>query len=362
MLFRRTQALFLKMRSFVTSKAPKLKAHRFNAPVSVSQATNPHSFHSAYTKMTKFGKMPSYSLQQRVQTTSTCLMVPPNKWLDQCNQKPELETIFINGLKQATLGQIELEFYNLYHALKENDINIIAANPCSDETPFCIFPSNWIQVHDKRAVIFPLKIPNRRLEIRHDILALLKNNKFIDEIDDSMTNFAEEKQFCEGNRSLVLDRQSKVAFIALSSKTSSIVSSKFALDYGYQTILFESKDIENNTIDYTGCMMSIGNNWVVICLESIKTKESRNIVKGAIEISGKVLIEITLKQQQDFCASIIELGNNTLCMSERAYNSFTKEQIDIFTEELELEIIKPNIDNIEDVFKGSVRCMLTEIF
>ena len=77
-------------------------------------------------------------------------------------------------------------------------------------------------------------------------------------------------------------------------------------------------------------MMSLCDNFVIICLDSIKNKYERNEILNSFKKSNKIVIDITFDQVKNFCGNVIELRNgdneNFLVMSTTAFNSFTNEQ------------------------------------
>ena len=111
-------------------------------------------------------------------------------------------------------------------------------------------------------------------------------------------------------------------------------------------------------------MLSIGNNFAVICDEVIEDKEQKDKVLDCLRKSKLNIIRIKQDQMQSFCANIIEVKNieNTsfLLMSANAYQGFTPVQKILLAREGELLPIP--INTIEKISGGSIRCMVAEIF
>ena len=76
------------------------------------------------------------------------------------------------------------------------------------------------------------------------------------------------------------------------------------------------------------------------------------------------IIPITREQMHAFAGNMLLLksrkGGNVLVMSKTAFDSLTKEQIEIL--ESYAEILAIPVPTIEKVEGGSVRCMIAEIF
>ena len=85
------------------------------------------------------------------------------------------------GISQEKLFKdVSKEFENAKEMLIKNGINVITASEGKQDTPDCMFPNNWLTTHSNgTAITYPMKIPNRRNEIREDILEMLKNKGYI---------------------------------------------------------------------------------------------------------------------------------------------------------------------------------------
>lgn len=111
-------------------------------------------------------------------------------------------------------------------------------------------------------------------------------------------------------------------------------------------------------------MMAIADKYAVVCLESIRDEDKRNEVIHSLENSGKEIIEISFDQVLQFAGNMLQVegsgGQKYMVMSERAYNSLSKEQINAI--EMYDKILSIPINNIEKYGGGSVRCMMAEVF
>ena len=177
----------------------------------------------------------------------------------------------------------EREFDGLVAALEDSGIRVIVINDTPDpETPDAIFPNNWISTHaDGTVVMYPMQVENRRPERRQDIvdtLAAEHGFRVADVIDLSAHEAAE--QYLEGTGSLVLDRPNGIAYACLSPRTSLEVLADFAQRLDYEVVAFEAADAEGVAIYHTNVMMNVGEDFAVLCLESIVQPEQRSAVQA----------------------------------------------------------------------------------
>ena len=111
-------------------------------------------------------------------------------------------------------------------------------------------------------------------------------------------------------------------------------------------------------------MMCVGDQYVVICLNSIDDENERKSVVETIQKTNKEIIEISEQQLQQFAGNMLQVHNNNgekfLVMSQSAYLSLTQEQIQKI--EKYNQILYADLTTIETNGGGSARCMLAEVF
>jgi hypothetical protein len=112
-------------------------------------------------------------------------------------------------------------------------------------------------------------------------------------------------------------------------------------------------------------MMSLGEDFAVVCLECIAQEGQRARVLTTLRRSFAEIIEISLEQvEQHFCGNILavqnELGQRLIVMSRRAFHGFTAAQRERLSHRG--EIVACDIATIEAIGGGSARCMMAEIF
>jgi len=261
----------------------------------------------------------------------------------------------------------EIEFDQVVNLLKVKGIETIVFEDSDYPVkPDAIFPNNWISTHeDKSIIIYPMKDHSRQLEYRSDIIELLKTERVYNKIFN-LKHLEGKGQFLEGTGSLVLDRINKIAYAALSPRTTQIALQEWQKITGYQIISFETEGQNKFPIYHTNVMLCIGSDFAIIGTDCIKSEDKKRVLER-IQQSGKKIIELSKSQiLNDFAGNMIELknriGKRFIVMSERAKISLSEDQKNILNEELGLTILSTDIDTIETVGGGSIRCMLAEIF
>jgi hypothetical protein len=297
--------------------------------------------------------------------TSRILMISPNKFRnneltlsDNSFQSKQVENISISGNAIS-------EFEKLKEAILKKGISVHALSDDSEfDTPDAVFPNNWISFHhSNRAVLYPMSALNRRFERKSSALKKLSDQGIEIEIIKDYSHFENDDKFLEGTGSIVLDRKNKIAYCSLSKRSNHDLLKIFCLEMNYKPVVFNSI-YQSKPIYHTNVMMSICNNFSVICLESIKDEKQRKDVITNLKDSNLDIIDINTDQMCSFFGNCIQLidskSNPLLVMSSRAYNSINSSQLKII--EKYTDIIHSDIKTIEDNGGGSARCMIAEIF
>ena len=293
-----------------------------------------------------------------------------------CNFRVNQETLENNFFQTKSiqlendfiLNQAIIEFDSLVKKMKASGINVLVyQDDFKHDTPDSIFPNNWVTFHnDKKIAIYPMFAENRRLERSEDVIVFLEeNNVKINEVID-YSEAEKNNFFLEGTGSMVLDRINKKTYCSISERTSENLIDEFCSDFNYMPIIFNSfhtVDSKRQKIYHTNVMMCVGKKYAVICLDSIDNKNERNKVIQSLEDDNKEIIIISEDQLNSFAGNMIELivnKNSFLIMSQIAYNSLNKNQIERLSKYS--KIISSSVDTIEKCGGGSVRCMIAEIF
>lgn len=243
------------------------------------------------------------------------------------------------------------------------DVTVVLDTP-QPHTPDSIFPNNWISFHqDGSIVLYPMYAVNRRAERKQHVLDTIAA-KFEVKKQIDFTSKEKEDLFLEGTGSMVLDRDNKIAYACISPRTDKTVFEEWCSKMNYKPCSFYSVDEKGGEIYHTNVMMCVADQYVVICLDSIRDATERDNVFDTITDSGKTIIEISYKQMNQFAGNMLQVENKTgqryLVMSSQAYNALTSRQI----QELESfnPIIHSDLTTIETNGGGSARCMMAEVF
>jgi len=297
--------------------------------------------------------------------TSRILMISPNKF-----RNNEL-TLSDNSFQSKKIKKISIsdnaiyEFERLKEAVLKKGITVHAITDDSKfDTPDAVFPNNWISFHIRnKAVLYPMYALNRRFERKSSTLEKLSNQGVDIKIIKDYSHFENENKFLEGTGSIVLDRRNKFAYCSLSKRTNNDLIELFCSQMSYNPIVFNSF-YNSKPIYHTNVMMSICNQFSIICLDSIKDESQKKALIANLNYSNLEIIDIKIDQMSSFLGNCIQLidskSNPLLVMSSRAYNSINNSQLKRI--EKYTDIIHSDIKTIEDNGGGSARCMIAEIF
>jgi hypothetical protein len=257
------------------------------------------------------------------------------------------------------------EFDGLAKALQRAGVEVlIAPDTQLPAKPDAIFPNNWVSFHvDGTVALYPMLAPNRRWERREDILDLVAREggfRIVRTVD--LTHRESEGKYLEGTGSLVLDRAHRVAYACLSPRTDLDVLGEFAQLLDYELVAFEAHDGAARPVYHTNVVMAIGTRFAVVCGEAMQRAQHREAVFTKLREAGHDIVDISLRQMQEFAANILELapaGGPVIALSTTAWRSLAAAQRAIL--ESHAEVIPAAIPTIERIGGGGVRCMLAEI-
>jgi len=304
------------------------------------------------------------------QITDSIFMVRPIHFYR--NEQTAVNNFFQQEQENITPQEIQiraLEEFDLFvNKLRLNKVHVeVFEDTTSFETPDSIFPNNWLTMHDDGVILtYPMFAKNRRKERRDDIIDQLKQEFFVHQIR-TFADWEKKDQFLEGTGSLILDRPNRIVYAALSDRTSSDVLKDFSKIVGYTPVEFsalQTVDGERLPIYHTNVMMSVGENFAVVCLECIDDPVERAKVDFNLNKTGKEVIEISEEQVNSFGGNILQVrnakGKSIIVMSEAAFKSYSAKQLKILQKHG--EILHSPIPTIEKFGGGGVRCMMAEIF
>ena len=304
------------------------------------------------------------------QITNTILMIHPVAF--RYNEQTAVNNYYQQVLDGLSSDQTQknalLEFNNFVGKLRNKGIDVIIVEDTkTPDTPDSIFPNNWVSFHESGNVaIYPMCAENRRDERREDILDILSDNyNFEINYIKDFTEFEDHDKYLEGTGSMVLDRENKMCYAAISVRTDEQAVLQWCDIFDYTPVCFTSNqdvDGERREIYHTNVMMCVADKYAIICLETIDDKDERKWIKSTLEETGKEIIEITEEQKHRFAANMLQLMGDKkyLVMSKSAHESLTEDQIERI--EKYNPIISSSLDTIESCGGGSARCMMAEVF
>lgn len=303
------------------------------------------------------------------QITNTVLMVRPVRF--RMNEETVVNNYFQEemDLKNEEINrQAQQEFDAFVHKLREVGVKVIGVDDIYEQnTPDSVFPNNWITFHQNGNVaIYPMFAENRRRERREDILDKVEEEGFLIENVYDYTDAEQENIFLEGTGAMVLDRVHRKAYCALSPRADEELFIEFCEDFEYTPVIFrayQKVDGKQVPIYHTNVMMALGENFAVVCLDTITDKSERKNLLHHLKEDKKEIISITPEQMCQYAGNMLQVqgkGSTYLVMSDAAYNVLTPQQIQ--TIEKYTQILHSNLETIETCGGGSARCMLAEVF
>ena len=275
----------------------------------------------------------------------------------------------IDFSEQKIKEKASIEFKGIVQKLMEKKISVKVYEDRDDiKTTDSVFPNNWISFHqDGKIILYPMYSPNRRKERRKDIIEDLEDEGFLIEEIIDLTHYENMGSYLEGTGSMVLDRENKICYAALSERTSHVVLKDLCKKLNYQLIHFRAYQTVNGNrleIYHTNVLMCIGTEYCIICLESIDCKKEKKKLINSLKNTNKQIIEISEDQMNRFAGNMLQVKNiydeKYLIMSSAAYNSLNeiqKKNILYYN-----EIIHSDLSTIETLGGGSARCMIAENF
>ncbi len=273
--------------------------------------------------------------------------------------------------EEGTLSPSEIkekalqEFDNFVALLRSKDINVLVLEDSVEPVKTdAVFPNNWISSHeDGKMITYPMFAPSRRKE---------RDESFIEQIQGKfevsqhlrLEQSEENGRFLEGTGSMVLDRVHKIAYACISPRTHPVMLETFCQLTDYEKQLFHATDEEGRAIYHTNVMMAMGDDFVVVCMDSIENEGEKAALKTAFEKTGKFIVEISHEQLNAFAGNMLQVSNENgkkyLVMSQAARDILTKKQVEQLKKYTLL--LSAPLDTIEAYGGGSARCMIAEIF
>jgi hypothetical protein len=292
------------------------------------------------------------------------LMVRPYQFF--FNKQTATNNFFQSNINIENANELAIaEFDAMVEQLSAYQIEVKVIQDTKDpSTPDSIFPNNWISTHAGGTLcLYPMYAENRRAERKLSVLEFLQANYKIENLLD-ITHFEKEGKFLEGTGSMVLDHQNKIAYGCLSERLDKEAFTYWCDRMQFKPISFKAVDDKDQPIYHTNVMMCMGNQFVVICLESIPNALEKQIVLESFLQTNKKVITISQDQLNHFAGNMLQVFDMNekphLIMSEQAHTSLQPAQVKSL--EKYNPILPISIPTIEALGGGSARCMMAEIY
>lgn len=261
----------------------------------------------------------------------------------------------------------EQEFDALLFALNECGIGTTALDPIDPTAPNAVFPNNWFSTHgDGTLVLYPMCTPSRRRERDPHLADVLTREHFKVERVVDLSPLEAEGRFLEGTGSLVLDRERDMAFAALSPRTTERALNNWCGHMQFHQVPFLATmdgTLTGQPLYHTNILMSIGEDFVVVCLDALPYPVDREDVWNELDRGSHRIVMITVEQMHQFVGNMLQLRSPKgpfIFLSDTAFKALQPSQRLVL--EGRAQLVPVAIPTIEAVGGGSVRCMLAENF
>jgi hypothetical protein len=292
------------------------------------------------------------------------LMVRPYQFY--FNQQTAANNFFQSNINIENANELAIaEFDAMVEKLRAHQIKVNVVQDTKDpSTPDSIFPNNWVSTHTNGTLcLYPMYAENRRAERKSSVIEFLQSNYKIENTLD-LTDLEKEGIFLEGTGSMVLDHQNKIAYGCLSERLDKNAFNEWCDKMQFKAIAFKAVDDKAQPIYHTNVMMCMGDQFVVICSDSIPNEQERQMLLDSFAQTNKEVIEISQDQLNHFAGNMLQVFDITekphLIMSEQAYKSLHTAQLKSL--EKYNPLLPISIPTIEALGGGSTRCMMAEIY
>ena len=292
------------------------------------------------------------------------LMVRPYQFY--FNQQTAANNFFQSNVNIENANELAIaEFDAMVEKLRAHQIKVNVVQDTKDpSTPDSIFPNNWVSTHEGGTLcLYPMFAQNRRAERKLSVIDFLESNYQIQNTLD-LTDFEKEGIFLEGTGSMVLDHQNKLAYGCLSERLDKNAFYEWCDKMQFKAIAFKAVDDKAQPIYHTNVMMCMGDQFVVICLDSIPNEKEKQMLVDSFDQTNKEVIEISQDQLNHFAGNMLQVFDINekphLIMSEQAHTSLDPAQVKSL--EKYNPILPISIPTIEALGGGSTRCMMAEIY
>jgi hypothetical protein len=163
----------------------------------------------------------------------------------------------------------------------------------------------------------------------------------------------------------VVDHTNRIAFASASQRTHEKLFFEWCDKLNFEAVLFHATDENGKAIYHTNVILTIAENFFVLCSECIRDEKEKLRTKNKLKDCRLDLLEISFEQVKHFSGNALALrngnGKQILVISEQGWNAMTDYQKEFLNTRCN-EIITAPLAFIEACGGGSARCMLAELF
>jgi hypothetical protein len=294
-----------------------------------------------------------------LQAPNAAVMVRPHHFLS--NPETAADNAFQTADGTANSATTALaEFDQMVATLQNAGVTVHVFDDTSRDTPDSVFPNNWFYTHaGGHIALYPMFVPNRRLERRWDVIEMLKRDYRVQDVID-YSGLEADGLALEGTGAMVLDHIGRIAYTVQSNRADPVLLERFCTHFNYEPIAFEARDVAGVPVYHTNVLMGIGTDFALICLDMIVDPMRRATVAARLEETGRTVIDLSHDQIAAFAGNAIELSghNRVLALSSKAVGALRPDQI--ATIEQSAKLLPITIPTIETA-GGSVRCMVAGV-
>ena len=261
----------------------------------------------------------------------------------------------------------EEEFDGLLAALDRCGIGCTVLEPTDPNAPNAVFPNNWFSTHaNGTLILYSMCSPSRRIERDPEFGKVLEREGFAVTKEIDLSPLENSGKFLEGTGSLVIDRERNMVYAAIGPRTSERGINLWCGAMEASPVLFHATmdgTLAGQPIYHTNVLMSIGERFVLVCLEALPYPVDRDDLWAELDRSDREIIPIDLEQMNHYCGNLLQLRSakgSFIFLSESAFQALKPDQR--ISLERHGQLVPVPIPTIETVGGGSVRCMIAENF
>jgi hypothetical protein len=267
--------------------------------------------------------------------------------------------------KDEISRRARVEFDLMVERLRGASVEVFVVNDTAEPvTPNAVFLNNWLSFHDDGSVVlYPLFAPNRRPERRRDLIDELQAKGFTVSRIIDLTHYENVDRFLEGTGSIAFDHMNRHAYASLSLRTNVDVLQDLCGRLDFRPITFRASDENGKEILHTDVMMSVGDRFAIVCLDSITNESERRTVSDSLRETGHELITIDHLQRSRFAGNVLQVqtkgSQSVLVMSTAALHAFRADQRTAIQKHA--QILEAPLSVIEGIEGSSARCMMAGV-